>query len=191
MTFIVKNWKGLVVGVILSPLFLILLYFSQFLEILRGPVNTAFGNLAIEVIGGLIFAIAPLLFGVSYGKRFKELEFYSNVENVFRTLIKLRENGLIEPQAVRLFVQRITKQFGNEAVKQQWVEKAALVLAPLQLEDTKICRICTLEAKVKNHKCKFCELNCYAWDLSSQAEHDKEDEEVKRIIESVRLNKTK
>lgn len=143
-------------------------------------------NFLIEIMGGIFFSFVPLLFGIYFGKRVKELEFYNNIERVFETLIQLRSNGLVDPPTVKHLVKTITKSFGNEAVKQQWLKKAAKRLTQLQIDNTDRCRICTLKVKVKDHKCEFCELNSYAWDYSSQAEHEKEDQEIKRIVEIVR-----
>lgn len=66
MTFIVKNWRAILIGTIVAVLFFALINLSRFLSLLNSPADTVFENLAIEFTAGIIFALIPLLFGVSF-----------------------------------------------------------------------------------------------------------------------------
>ncbi len=160
-----------------------IVHLEKLCDYLNSNCNKIYQNYIVEIVAGLFFIIAPILLGISFGKKLKEAEFYSNVKGVLNTLSKLRENELIIPHAVRHLVQRITKNFGNEALKEQRIQRTIKETLRQNENDTSKCRVCGLEAEIENNKCKYCKLNCYAWDLNSLSEEEKENQEIKGIKE--------
>jgi hypothetical protein len=181
-TFIVKHRKALLtLGVLIIPVSLA--KWTWFRNYLNSSAETVWQNYVIEFFANILFPIIPLAFGISFGKRIKELEFYNNLEKVLDTLIELRTRSLIKPNTVRHLVKTITNNFGNEAVKQQWLERAARSMNPLRINNKEKCRVCTLDAEVDDSKCTFCQLNCYAWDFSNLKDREKENQEIKKVVE--------
>jgi hypothetical protein len=181
-TFIVKHRKALLLlAVFLIPISLV--SSPWFRGYWNSNANTVGQNYIIEFFANLLFPIVPLAFGISFGKRIKELEFYNDLERVLDTLVELRTRDLIYPNTVRHLVKTIVNSFGNEAVKQQWLERAAQSIHPLRINNKEECRVCTLEASVGDNKCTFCQLNCYAWDFSKLKGQEIQNEELNKVVE--------
>jgi hypothetical protein len=186
--FLLKHWKKVLWILIAACLIAGFIYRNELLEYLKGDAQKVYQNYIVEIIAGLIFAVVPALLGIHFGKKLKELEFYNNLKGLLNTIAMLRRSELIEPLTARHLVQSIARNFGSEAIKQQWIERAAEEIAQQEIKDTQECRICSLEARVEKNRCKYCKLNCYAWDLSSLSQEEKENLDIDRIKKQSQAN---
>ncbi len=182
MTFLIKYYKQIILGLIVFGIIATLYSFKELLVYLHSPCNSTFQNYKVEFISGIIFSSVPIVIGIYFGQKIKEYQFYNNVEGVLKTVRRLRENKLINDLSSRHLVKSIARNFGNEALKDELAEK---IIKEYESNKDKIsdkCKICNLEAEIVGRKCKYCKLNCYAWDFSKETLEEKEISEIEKIV---------
>ena len=120
-------------------------------------------NVSIEVFAGLIFSIVPLILGLNIGKKINSDLYYLKFREILSKISAERKNKKIKAKATRRLVVEVTKNFGNEITNQSWYEKIDEKLKDPENRITD-CGVCGLRVEIEHEKCKFCKLNCFAWE---------------------------
>lgn len=187
MRVLYKHWQNILIGTICLIIIIGAYFHTEFFDYLDGDCKTTWENYKVEFISGFILSIFPILIGIYYGKKLKEYEFYNNAEGLLNTLRRLRENKLMEPLIVRQVVKSVANNFGNEALKKHLAGKAFNKYEGEKHKTTDKCRICNLKAEVENKRCKYCKMNCYAWDLSAAKTEEKEIAEITALGKKINI----
>jgi len=136
-------------------------------------------NVIIELFVGLLVAVIPLLIGLGIGRRINSDIYHLKFRELFNQIAQLRKNSLlrlreynklsekdkeqISGQITRQLVIDITKNLGEDITHQEWYEKLQEQIKATEIRNTD-CGVCGLPVEAPNNKCKFCKLNCFAWE---------------------------
>lgn len=131
-------------------------------EIQTTFASTIWGALIIGIIAGILSGLIVAWFQKIYNtqrvvKR-KTKEFYSDLDNFFKSLKILQQNGDISKQATRSIVIEISKSFGQNFKNPKSGTE--------HLIDGDNCWLCEMEYKydAKKSSCANCDFNCSAWE---------------------------
>lgn len=172
------KYKNFIIGFIIFCTIVSCIIFRNFLSLyLNDSCNLIYQNYIVEIVSGLIFSLFPIIFGIYFGKKLKEYEFYTNVEKFIRTLRLLRERDLIKPEVVRHIMKKVAKNFGREGIQDKYIDKI-IKKYENNNESQEKCKICDLIADVTNRKCKYCNMDYYTWNLDEEQEEEKEISEI-------------
>ena len=185
--FIVRHWRIISAIGALFPIFLIYCYRSEIKQFfLKEGIRDSY---FVEISAGLVIWFIPIMIALILGKKMNEYEFYHRISKILDSLKKMREQEMIKDgEIIRHLVKTTVRNFGNSELRDKI---AAIEFKKYEKEnhpEAEMCKVCNLKAEVvvegKDKKCKYCKLNCFAWDFDSMAKEERELRELKRNLKN-------
>lgn len=124
--------------------------------------STFWGALIIGTIAGIVSGLLVAWFQKIYNTervvKIKTKEFYSDLDNFFKSLKILQQKGELSSQATRSIVIEISKSFGQNFKNPKSNSN--------HLSDGDNCWLCELDYKydANSGSCSNCEFDCSAWE---------------------------